>query len=63
MAFTPSDHKRLTTTNVLEGLNLELKRRTRKIGVFPSDQSLLRLVVSIMKDINRSFTTMAIISR
>ena len=39
--------KRLRTTNVLERLNLEFKRRTRKIGAFPSEQSLLRLVVTI----------------
>ena len=57
MAFSPSDQRRLRTTNVLERLNLELKRRTRKIGAFPSDQSLLRLAVSIMMDINEEWIT------
>ena len=49
--------KRLRTTNVLERLNLEFKRRTRKIGAFPSEQSLLRLIVNIMMDINEEWIT------
>ena len=49
--------KRLRTTNVLERLNLEFKRRTKKIGVFPSEQSILRLVVTIMMDINEEWIT------
>ena len=32
-------------------------RRTRKIGAFPSEQSLLRLVVTIMMDINEEWIT------
>ena len=51
-AFGINNQRRLRTTNVLERLNLEFKRRTGKIGAFPSEQSLLRLVVSIMMDIN-----------
>ena len=42
---------------MLERLNLEFKRRTRKIGAFPSEQSLLRLVVTIMMDINEEWIT------
>jgi len=42
---------------VLERLNLEFKRRTKKIGAFPSEQSLLRLVVTIMMDINEEWIT------
>ena len=49
--------KRLRTTNVLERLNLEFKRRTRKIGAFQSEQSLLRLIVTIMMDINEEWIT------
>ena len=57
LAFSPSNHRRLRTTNVLERLNLEFKRRTRKIGAFPSDKSPMRLVVSIMMDINEEWVT------
>ena len=40
-AYDESFQNRLRTTNVLERLNLEFKRRTKKIGAFPSEQSLL----------------------
>ena len=56
-AFGQSNQRRLRTTNVLERLNLEFKRRTKKIGAFPSEQSLLRLVVSIMMDIKEEWIT------
>ncbi|MGA9621370.1 transposase, partial [Methanoregula sp.] len=35
-----------------ERVNKELKRRSRKIGAFPNDASLLRLTGSILIDIN-----------
>ncbi|MCW6170611.1 MAG: transposase, partial [Thermoplasmatales archaeon] len=56
-AYSESYQKRLRTTNVLERLNLEFKRRTKKIGAFPSEQSLLRLVVTIMMDVNEEWIT------
>ena len=56
-AYSESCQRRLITTNVLERLNLELKRRTKKIGALPSEQSLLRLVVTIMMDINEEWIT------
>ena len=40
-AYDELFQNRLRTTNVLERLNLEFKRRTKKIGAFPSEQSLL----------------------
>ena len=56
-AYSESCQRRLRTTNVLERPNLEFKRRTKKIGAFPSEQSLLRLVVTIMMDINEEWIT------
>ena len=56
-AYSESSQRRLRTTNVLERLNLEFKRRTKKIGAFPSEKSLLRLVVTIMMDINEEWIT------
>jgi transposase-like protein len=56
-AYSESCQKRLRTTNVLERLNLEFKRRTKKMGAFPSEKSLLRLVVTIMMDINEEWIT------
>ena len=44
-------------SDMFERLNFEFKRRTRKIGAFPSEQCLLRLVVTIMMDINEEWIT------
>ncbi len=51
-AFPKCQWRRLRTSNMLERINLELKRRTRKIGAFPNDRSLLRLAVSILMDMD-----------
>jgi putative transposase len=41
----PPDHQRqLHSTNVLERLNKEIKRRSNVVGIFPSPASTLRLV-------------------
>lgn len=56
-AFSINIQRRLRTTNVFERLNLEFKRRAKKRGAFPSEQSLLRLVVLIMMDINEEWKT------
>jgi putative transposase len=37
-------HKHLKSTNMLERLNEEIKRRTRVVRIFPNEQSCLRLV-------------------
>jgi transposase-like protein len=37
-------HKHLKSTNMLERLNEEIKRRTRVVRIFPNAQSCLRLV-------------------
>ena len=56
-AYRESCRKRLRTATVLERLNQEFSRRTKKICAFPSDQSLLRLVVTIMMDLNEEWIT------
>ena len=47
LAF-PAEHRvRIRTTNGLERLNQELKRRTRVVRIFPNRASLLRLVTAL----------------
>ena len=54
----PQEHwRRLRTTNLLERINKELKRRSRSIGAFPNDSSLLRIAGSILMDINEEWIT------
>ena len=56
-AFPKQHWKKLRTSNMLERINLELKRRTRKIGALPNDRSLLRLAVSILMNIDEEWQT------
>ncbi len=56
-AFPKQHWKRLKTTNVMERVNKELKRRTKVVGAFPNEESLLRLVGSILMDINKEWVT------
>jgi transposase-like protein len=46
-ALPPRHQRRLRTTNALERLNQEIKRRTRVIRIFPDVASCLRLVTSL----------------
>lgn len=63
-ALPRSHRRRLRTSNMLERLNEELKRRTRVAGLFPNDASLLRLVSAVMMEVsedwemNRKYLTM-----
>jgi len=49
--------KKIRTTNVIERINKELKRRSRPVGAFPSDNSLMRLAGCIMININEEWIT------
>jgi len=56
-SFPRSHWRRIRTTNSLERINKELKRRSRVSGAYSNDQSLLRVVVCIMMDINEDWIT------
>ena len=56
-AFPRSHWRKIRTTNSLERINKELKRRSRVAGAFSNDESLLRLAVCIMMDINEEWIT------
>jgi putative transposase len=48
----PRDHQsRLRTSNLLEHLSQEIKRRTRVVRVFPNEQACLRLVSAFLMKI------------
>jgi len=56
-AFPVAHQKRLRTTNALERVNQELKRRTRVARVFPNESSLLRLVSALLTELSEDWET------
>lgn len=47
----PLEHRRsIRTTNSLERINKEIRRRTRVVGVFPNEVSCLRLVSALLME-------------
>ena len=52
MTFPKTHWRKLHSTNVLERFNKEIKRRTKVIGAFPSDGSILRLLIPLAIETN-----------
>jgi putative transposase len=53
----PAHRVRLRTTNMLERVNRELKRRTRVATLFPNEASLLRLVTAVLMELSEEWET------
>ena len=54
----PEPHRRrLRTSNAIERVNQELKRRTRVASLFPNEASLLRLVTALLCEISNEWAT------
>jgi|BarGraNGADG00312_1021997.scaffolds.fasta_scaffold22870_2 putative transposase len=63
----PAPHrKRIRTTNALERLNEEIKRRTRVVRIFPNEASALRLITALAmeqsEDWDRRYLDMSLLS-
>jgi putative transposase len=57
LAFPESHRKRIRTTNGLERLNQEIKRRTRVVRIFPNKQACLRLVTALAVEQSEEWLT------
>ncbi|MCG2796225.1 MAG: IS256 family transposase [Actinomycetia bacterium] len=55
--FPPAHRKRIRTTNAVERLNEELRRRTRVVRIFPSEESALRLVTALAVEQSEEWET------
>jgi putative transposase len=57
LAFPESHRRRIRTTNGLERLNQEIKRRTRVVRIFPDRESCLRLVTALAMEQSEEWIT------
>ena len=55
--FPSSHRRRIRTTNGLERIHQEIKRRTRVVRIFPNPQSCLRLVTALLKEWHEDWIT------
>ena len=57
LAFPESHRRRIRTTNGLERLNQEIKRRTRVVRIFPNREACLRLVAALAVERSEEWLT------
>jgi putative transposase len=55
--FPEEQRKKLRTSNVVERVNKEIKRRTRVACIFPNEASCLRLVTAVVMEISDEWET------
>jgi putative transposase len=50
--FPQAHWRKIWSTNLLERVNEEIKRRTRVVGIFPNDAAITRLVGAVLLEQN-----------
>ena len=56
-AYPSSHRRRIRTTNGLERVNREIRRRTRVVSIFPNEASCLRLISAILMETDEAWQT------
>lgn len=57
LSYKKIDSRKISSTNVLERLNREIRRRTNVVGVFPSMDSYIRLVTTYLIEYSEDWST------
>jgi putative transposase len=57
LAFPESHRRRIRTTNSLERLNQEIRRRSREVRIFPNRESCVRLVTALAVEVSEEWDT------
>ena len=57
LSYASFDHRKISSTNILERLNREIRRRSRVVGIFPSMDSYLRLITSYLIEYAEDWST------
>ena len=55
--FSKLDSRKISSTNTLERLNKEVRRRSRAVGIFPSTESYLRLMTASLIEYSEDHLT------
>jgi transposase-like protein len=55
--FPASHRRRIRTSNGLERLSREIRRRTRVVSIFPNEASCLRLISAILMEVDEEWQT------
>ena len=56
-AFPTAHRRRIRTSNMLERLSQEIRRRTRVVRLFPNEASCLRLVTAVLMETREKWQT------
>ena len=57
LSYSSFDHRKISSTNILERLNREIRRRSRVVGILPSMDSYIRLITSYLIEYGEDWST------
>jgi putative transposase len=55
--FPEIDSRKISSTNLLERLNKEIRRKTKEVGIFPSMDAYIRLVTSYLIEYSEDWSS------